>query len=125
VFTPIEGRLHLVERTEATSGEAVVKALNDAIDRREEGILVKNPSATYRPDKRKGSGWFKIKPEYINSLVDELDLLIVGAYYGKGVSVNYIVSALWVIIMEKGKYELYSEWIVGVFMERGKYELYS
>ena len=34
--------------------EEVVAALNEAIDRREEGLIVKQPSSTYRPDKRKG-----------------------------------------------------------------------
>ena len=34
--------------------EEVVSALNDAIDRREEGLIVKQPSSLYRPDKRKG-----------------------------------------------------------------------
>ncbi len=34
--------------------EDVVAALNNAIDNREEGIIVKLPSSTYKPDKRKG-----------------------------------------------------------------------
>ena len=34
----------------------------------------------------KGSGWLKIKPDYVDSLSDELDLLIVGGYFGVGVS---------------------------------------
>ena len=34
--------------------EEVVAALNEAIDRREEGLLIKLPSSLYRPDKRKG-----------------------------------------------------------------------
>ena len=34
--------------------EEVVSALNEAIDRREEGLIVKNPASTYCPDKRKG-----------------------------------------------------------------------
>lgn len=37
-----------------------------------------------------GSGWLKIKPEYVDSLSDQLDLIIVGGYFGVGVS--YIVS---------------------------------
>ena len=37
-----------------TYREEVVTALNEAIDRREEGLLIKQPAATYRPDKRKG-----------------------------------------------------------------------
>ncbi len=31
-----------------------MSALNEAIDRREEGLVVKSPLSTYRPDKRKG-----------------------------------------------------------------------
>ncbi len=33
-------------------------------------------------DGRKGDGWFKWKPEYTDRLADDLDLLIVGGYYG-------------------------------------------
>ena len=29
-------------------------ALNEAIDRREEGLVIKQPSSLYKPDKRKG-----------------------------------------------------------------------
>ena len=34
--------------------EEVVAALNEAIDKREEGLIVKNPTSIYCPDKRKG-----------------------------------------------------------------------
>lgn len=37
----------------------------------------------YKLDKR-GEGWLKIKLEYVNGLIDELDILIVGGYWGKG-----------------------------------------
>lgn len=83
VFTPIKGRIHLVPKTEAKTMQEVVSALNEAIDNREEGIMVKDPLSIYKPDKR-GDGWLKIKPEYMDGLMDELDLLIVGGYWGKG-----------------------------------------
>ena len=35
--------------------EDVIVALNEAIDRREEGLVIKQPGSFYRPDKRKGS----------------------------------------------------------------------
>ena len=38
-----------------THREEVITALNEAIDRREEGLMIKQPSSTYRPDKRKGT----------------------------------------------------------------------
>lgn len=83
VFTPVKGRIHLVSKNDAGSVQEVVKALNEAIDNREEGIMVKDPSSIYKPDKR-GEGWLKIKPEYVDGLMDQLDLLIVGGYWGKG-----------------------------------------
>eukprot|EP00066_Takifugu_rubripes_P003714 XP_003966508.1 PREDICTED: DNA ligase 4 [Takifugu rubripes] len=83
VFTPVKGRIHLVSKTDARRMQEVVNALNEAIDNREEGIMVKDPSSIYKPDKR-GEGWLKIKPEYVDGLMDELDLLIVGGYWGKG-----------------------------------------
>ncbi|XP_028326722.1 DNA ligase 4 [Gouania willdenowi] len=83
VFTPVRGRIQMVHKAEASSMQEVVAALNDAIDSREEGIMVKDPASIYKPDKR-GEGWMKIKPEYVDGLMDELDLLIVGGYWGKG-----------------------------------------
>lgn len=83
VFTPVKGRMHLVPKTDARTVQEVVDALNDAIDGREEGIMVKDPASVYKPDKR-GEGWLKIKPEYVDGLMDELDVLIVGGYWGKG-----------------------------------------
>lgn len=83
VFTPVKGRMHLVPKVDARTVQEVVDALNDAIDGREEGIMVKDPASVYKPDKR-GEGWLKIKPEYVDGLMDELDVLIVGGYWGKG-----------------------------------------
>ncbi|KAG8517013.1 DNA ligase 4 [Galemys pyrenaicus] len=83
VFTPIPGRIEIVQKTQAHTKKEVIDALNEAIDKREEGIMVKQPLSIYKPDKR-GEGWLKIKPEYVNGLMDELDVLIVGGYWGKG-----------------------------------------
>nr|XP_032827721.1 DNA ligase 4 isoform X1 [Petromyzon marinus]XP_032827722.1 DNA ligase 4 isoform X1 [Petromyzon marinus] len=82
-FAPVEGRLRAVEKREIRTRGDVADALNDAIDSREEGIMIKDPASVYKPDKR-GYGWYKIKPEYMGDLMDELDLLIVGGYWGKG-----------------------------------------
>ena len=83
VFTPIPGRIEIVQKTQAHTKKEVIDALNEAIDKREEGIMVKHPLSIYKPDKR-GEGWLKIKPEYVNGLMDELDILIIGGYWGKG-----------------------------------------
>ncbi|XP_048053040.1 DNA ligase 4 [Megalobrama amblycephala] len=83
VFTPIKGRIQQVSKSEGKTMQEVVNFLNEAIDNLEEGIMIKDPMSIYKPDKR-GEGWLKIKPEYVDGLMDELDLLIVGGYWGKG-----------------------------------------
>ena len=46
---------------------------------RQEGLLIKNPGSIYEPGTR-NSTWIKLKPEYINSLNDTCDLLVIGKY---------------------------------------------
>ncbi|KAK3794568.1 hypothetical protein RRG08_003717 [Elysia crispata] len=82
-FTPIDGRIIRSVYKRASSNQDCADALNEAIDNKEEGIMVKLTDSVYKPNTRKG-GWFKIKPEYIGGLMDELDVLIVGGYFGVG-----------------------------------------
>ncbi|PVD23875.1 hypothetical protein C0Q70_17149 [Pomacea canaliculata] len=83
VIVPVDGRILLSQHKEARTNQDCVDALNDAIDNREEGIMVKDAESTYRPNTRKG-GWWKLKPEYVGGLMDELDLLIIGGFFGEG-----------------------------------------
>jgi DNA ligase-4 len=50
---------------------------------RQEGIVVKNPGSVYEPGARNQS-WVKVKPDYIDELRDNCDLLVVGADFGTG-----------------------------------------
>lgn len=92
VFDVCSGRLHHVERKLGQTKEDVVSAINKAIDQREEGIVVKDPLSTYKPSKRNGSGWLKLKPEYVDSLSDDLDLIILGGNYGSGARHGGLIS---------------------------------
>ncbi|XP_014279240.1 DNA ligase 4 [Halyomorpha halys] len=82
IFTPLEGVIMAVERSLINSTEQVFEALNSAIDNCEEGIILKDPDSIYKAHSRK-DGWLKIKPDYSEGTVD-LDLLIIGGYYGTG-----------------------------------------
>lgn len=39
-----------------------------------------------------GSGWLKLKPEYVDSLSDDLDLIILGGNYGSGARHGGLIS---------------------------------
>ncbi|KAK3927158.1 DNA ligase 4 [Frankliniella fusca] len=83
VFTPLEGVIMETPQKCVTTSSEIVDALNKAIDNQEEGLIVKEPSSVYKPATKKG-GWYKIKPEYTVGLTDELDLIILGGYFGEG-----------------------------------------
>lgn len=83
LFTPSEGIIMSTERKEVKTGQEVINELNWAIDCRLEGIILKDPTSVYKPNTRKG-GWYKIKPEYTDGLMDHLDLIIMGGYFGEG-----------------------------------------
>jgi len=57
--------------------------LENSINAGCEGLMLKSPSAPYRAGMR-GSNWLKLKREYRNELGDSLDLIVVGAYFGRG-----------------------------------------
>lgn len=48
-----------------------------------EGLLIKNLNSVYRAGAREFS-WIKLKREYRSELTDTIDLVIVGAFYGRG-----------------------------------------
>ena len=79
-----EGRVMMSQRSKGSTAQHVVTALNEAMDRREEGLVVKDPDVPYKPGARAGAGWVKVKPEYEAELVDTMDLVILGGYWGKG-----------------------------------------
>ncbi len=84
IVKPMDGRVQFADRRTASKRAEVVDALNQAIDRREEGIVLKDPESVYKPNVRSRGGWLKIKPEYSNELMDQCDLIVMGGYYGSG-----------------------------------------
>jgi len=48
-----------------------------------EGLMLKVLTAPYRAGSR-GSNWLKLKREYQNELGDSLDLVVIGAFFGRG-----------------------------------------
>lgn len=83
LITPCEGVVLHTERNMVKTKDEVIQHLNEAIDNKLEGIILKDPDSVYKPNSRK-AGWFKIKPEYTTGLMDHVDAIIIGGYYGEG-----------------------------------------
>ncbi|RKP08473.1 ATP dependent DNA ligase domain-containing protein [Thamnocephalis sphaerospora] len=85
------GYLQIVPHQEAETTKELSIALDDALMRREEGIIVKNPQSIYQPHVR-SPGWIKMKPEYMQSGIKDLDLLVIGGQWGGGKRGGYFGS---------------------------------
>jgi len=57
--------------------------LENAINAGCEGLMLKQLDGIYKAGAR-GSNWLKLKREYRNELGDSLDLVVIGAFYGRG-----------------------------------------
>ncbi|KAH1147512.1 hypothetical protein GLYMA_15G166700v4 [Glycine max] len=62
--------------------DEVERFFKETIENRDEGIVLKDHSSKWEPSDRSGK-WLKLKPEYIQAGSD-LDVLIIGGYYGSG-----------------------------------------
>ena len=61
----------------------ISEMLENSINSGCEGLMLKVLNAPYRAGAR-GNNWLKLKREYQNELGDSLDLVVVGAFFGRG-----------------------------------------
>jgi DNA ligase 1 len=76
-------RSKLVPQVVVQDPSQVEKFMASAIENGCEGLMIKQPDSTYRAGAREYA-WVKLKREYQAELADTLDLVIVGALYGRG-----------------------------------------
>lgn len=73
----------IVTRTIVHNENEIEDFLENGINAGCEGLMLKTLDAPYRAGAR-GSNWLKLKREYRNELGDSLDLVVIGAFFGKG-----------------------------------------
>ena len=73
----------LVPMTIVKNENEIEDFLENSINSGCEGLMLKILDAAYRAGIR-GGNWLKLKREYRNELGDSLDLVVIGAYFGKG-----------------------------------------
>jgi ATP-dependent DNA ligase len=73
-----EERILLSHQASARSADEVDRHFDDARERHNEGLMIKDPDSTYQPGRR-GMGWLKLK-----KALATLDCVVVGVEWGHG-----------------------------------------
>lgn len=90
-FVPVEGEFAFAKFNNSKEIEEIQTTLEDSIKEGCEGLMVKmldGPESSYEPSKR-SQNWLKVKKDYLSGVGDSLDLVVLGAYYGKGKRTNW------------------------------------
>jgi DNA ligase-1 len=78
-------RFQLVQRLIVSSVPELQSAFDLAVSSGTEGLICKSlaPDAVYQAGARDWR-WIKLKRDYVSALIDTVDLVVVGAFYGRG-----------------------------------------
>ena len=85
-FEPVEGEFAFAQYGDAEDIEHIQTLLDESVKASCEGLMVKmldTQESGYEPSKR-SRNWLKVKKDYLSGIGDSLDLVVLGAYHGKG-----------------------------------------
>ncbi|WWC85821.1 uncharacterized protein L201_000688 [Kwoniella dendrophila CBS 6074] len=88
-----KGRLEYAEEQKGKNGKDIRAMLERILETKGEGLVVKKSDAIYQTNSR-GADWIKVKPEYSDQMGENLDLLVLGGWWGKGGRTGKISSLL-------------------------------
>lgn len=76
-------RLEVHKHVVATSPDEIEPMLRKIVSDSSEGLVLKNPNSMYSVGQRP-SDWIKVKPDYMDGFGENVDVVIIGGYYGSG-----------------------------------------
>ena len=85
-FEEVEGEFAFAKYGNTREIEEIQTLLEDSMKASCEGLMVKmldGVESHYEPSRR-SQNWLKVKKDYLSGAGDSLDLVVLGAYYGKG-----------------------------------------
>lgn len=87
------GNLRVAESIKNENLEILHKKFNEYVAEGLEGLILKKPDEPYIPNVR-DYGWVKIKKSIDKELVDTVDLVVLGYYYGSGKQAKFGMGAI-------------------------------
>ncbi|KAF3392560.1 DNA ligase 1 [Penicillium rolfsii] len=85
-FQPVEGEFQFAQFGNTNVLDEIQDLLDESVKASCEGLMVKmldTAESGYEPSKR-SRNWLKVKKDYLAGVGDSLDLVVLGAYYGRG-----------------------------------------
>lgn len=85
-FQTIEGKFHFATYKNSSDLDELQSFLDQSVKDSCEGLMVKTlhgNDSYYEPSKR-SRNWLKLKKDYLSGVGDSLDLVVIGAYVGRG-----------------------------------------
>ncbi|MBW0493149.1 hypothetical protein O181_032864 [Austropuccinia psidii MF-1] len=89
-FQEVEGEFGFAQSVDVDNVDEIQAFLDESVKAGCEGLMVKmleGKNANYEPSRR-SMNWLKIKKDYLAGVGDSFDLVVVGAYYGRGKRTN-------------------------------------
>ncbi|ODV91796.1 hypothetical protein CANCADRAFT_15943, partial [Tortispora caseinolytica NRRL Y-17796] len=93
IINPILTRFQCISYKTAHTVQEVESSLRKVIANSSEGLVLKNPRSKYALNLR-NIAWIKVKPDYMDELIEKLDCTVIGAFYGSGKRGNILASYL-------------------------------
>ncbi|KAF7791891.1 hypothetical protein EIP86_002915 [Pleurotus ostreatoroseus] len=89
-FQEVPGEFTFAKSSDCDTVEEIQAFLEDSVKDGCEGLMVKmlETEASFYEPSRRSINWLKVKKDYLAGVGDSLDLVVVGAYYGKGKRTN-------------------------------------
>ncbi|XP_023176377.2 DNA ligase 4 [Drosophila hydei] len=83
LLTEQQGILQIMKAQKISSLDHFNTLFQQMLDSNAEGIVLKKQNSVYKPGVRVGGGWYKDKADYIEGLITEFDVLIIGGFYNR------------------------------------------